>query len=185
MCKPSSKPKSTISIGRISHTCKDMKQFHSVEYIREKTSGLGDLEDLRLSTSYCTPSLPGSTHIVESFWGRKGQIPIRLRRCTRWDELIELKSSIWGPSKLFYKKPLEYDRDFVKRRAFSMSDSIPYCGQQLIGVSIAIALVQVLVVGARLYTRHIQKVAYGIDDYLIIPALVRSELTYSSCLLLC
>jgi hypothetical protein len=66
-----------------------------------------------------------------------------------------------------------------------MSDSIPYCGQQLIGVSIAIALVQVLVVGARLYTRHIQKVAYGIDDYLIIPALVRSELTYSSCLLLC
>lgn len=66
-----------------------------------------------------------------------------------------------------------------------MSDSVAYCGQQLIGVSIAIAIVQIIVVGGRLYTRHVQKVAYGIDDYLIIPALVRLELKYSSCLLVC
>jgi hypothetical protein len=56
-----------------------------------------------------------------------------------------------------------------------MSDSIAYCGQQLLGVSITIAIVQILVVGGRLYTRQMQKVAYGIDDYLIIPALVRTS----------
>lgn len=56
-----------------------------------------------------------------------------------------------------------------------MSDSIAYCGQQLLGVSITIAIVQILVVGGRLYTRQMQKVAYGIDDYLIIAALVRTS----------
>ncbi|KAJ5651543.1 uncharacterized protein N7484_005266 [Penicillium longicatenatum] len=52
--------------------------------------------------------------------------------------------------------------------------AVAYCGQQLVGVSIAIAVVQIVVVGARFYTRYIQKVACGSDDYLIIPALIAS-----------
>ncbi|KAJ5586843.1 uncharacterized protein N7459_002608 [Penicillium hispanicum] len=57
-----------------------------------------------------------------------------------------------------------------------MSDSstVPYCGQQLIGVSVAIAVVQILVVAARFYTRYMQRLRYGVDDYLIIPALLAS-----------
>lgn len=50
--------------------------------------------------------------------------------------------------------------------------TVAYCGQQLIGVSIAIAAIQIIIVGARFYTRHVQRVANGIDDYLMIPALV-------------
>ncbi|KAI2727213.1 hypothetical protein CBS147354_3931 [Penicillium roqueforti] len=52
--------------------------------------------------------------------------------------------------------------------------TVAYCGQQLIGVSIAIAAIQIIIVGARFYTRHIQRVANGIDDYLMIPALIAS-----------
>ena len=40
------------------------------------------------------------------------------------------------------------------------------------GVSIAIAVVQILVVAARFYARSVQRVAYAVDDYLIIPSLV-------------
>lgn len=51
--------------------------------------------------------------------------------------------------------------------------TVAYCGQQLIGVSIAIAVAQITIVGARFYTRYMQKVACGSDDYFVIPALVR------------
>jgi hypothetical protein len=47
-----------------------------------------------------------------------------------------------------------------------------YCGDRLLGVSIAIAVVQIVVVPARFYTRYIQHVTCTLDDYLIIPALV-------------
>lgn len=47
-----------------------------------------------------------------------------------------------------------------------------YCGDSLIGISIAIAAVQAIVVAARFYTRFLQRVKCGLDDYLIILALV-------------
>ncbi|KAJ5728211.1 hypothetical protein N7493_004541 [Penicillium malachiteum] len=56
----------------------------------------------------------------------------------------------------------------------SESSSVAYCGQQLIGVSIAIAVLQILIVAARFYARYTQRQKYGIDDYLIILALVAS-----------
>ncbi|KAL2816082.1 hypothetical protein BJX63DRAFT_430374 [Aspergillus granulosus] len=49
-----------------------------------------------------------------------------------------------------------------------------YCGDRLLGVSIAIAVVQIIVVPARFYTRYIQRVTCTLDDYLIIPALIAS-----------
>ncbi|PWY72485.1 hypothetical protein BO94DRAFT_245550 [Aspergillus sclerotioniger CBS 115572] len=55
----------------------------------------------------------------------------------------------------------------------SVSD-VPYNGDALIGVSIAIAIVQIVVVGARFYTRHMQKLALALDDYLIFLALIAS-----------
>ncbi|KAL2842380.1 hypothetical protein BJY01DRAFT_264497 [Aspergillus pseudoustus] len=60
-----------------------------------------------------------------------------------------------------------------------MSDSsggvdTSYCGDRLLGVSIAIAVVQIIVVPARFYTRYIQRVRCTLDDYLIIPALIAS-----------
>ncbi|OKL58533.1 hypothetical protein UA08_06369 [Talaromyces atroroseus] len=54
----------------------------------------------------------------------------------------------------------------------SSSSATSYCGQQLIGVSIAIAVIQILVVGARFYTRYLQQTAYWLDDYLIVLALI-------------
>ncbi|OQE27988.1 hypothetical protein PENFLA_c005G06677 [Penicillium flavigenum] len=54
------------------------------------------------------------------------------------------------------------------------TSTVAYCGQQLIGVSVAIAAIQIIIVGARFYTRYIQRVANGIDDYLMIPALIAS-----------
>ncbi|KAJ6179618.1 hypothetical protein N7519_010079 [Penicillium mononematosum] len=54
------------------------------------------------------------------------------------------------------------------------TSTVAYCGQQLIGVSVAIAAIQIIIVGARFYTRYIQRVANGIDDYLVIPALIAS-----------
>ncbi|KAL4998611.1 hypothetical protein BDV10DRAFT_201141 [Aspergillus recurvatus] len=47
-----------------------------------------------------------------------------------------------------------------------------YCGDRLLGVSIAIAAVQIIVVPARFYTRYIQRIKCTLDDYIIIPALV-------------
>ncbi|KAJ5722686.1 hypothetical protein N7488_000721 [Penicillium malachiteum] len=52
--------------------------------------------------------------------------------------------------------------------------SVAYCGQQLIGVSIAIAVLQILIVAARFYARYTQRQKYGIDDYLIMLASVAS-----------
>jgi hypothetical protein len=52
------------------------------------------------------------------------------------------------------------------------SNRIAYCGDQLIGVSITIAILQTIIVGARFYTRYWQKLAAGLDDYLMVPALV-------------
>ncbi|KAJ5473525.1 hypothetical protein N7475_003091 [Penicillium sp. IBT 31633x] len=54
------------------------------------------------------------------------------------------------------------------------SNGIAYCGDQLIGVSIMIAILQTIVVGARFYTRYMQKLSIGLDDYLIVPALLAS-----------
>ncbi|KAJ6021440.1 hypothetical protein N7540_006944 [Penicillium herquei] len=56
----------------------------------------------------------------------------------------------------------------------SDSSSVAYCGQDLIGVSIAIAVIQIPIVAARFYARYMQRQKYGIDDYLIILALVAS-----------
>jgi hypothetical protein len=47
-----------------------------------------------------------------------------------------------------------------------------YCGDRLLGVSIAIAAVQLIVVPVRFYTRYIQRIKCTLDDYLILPALV-------------
>ncbi|KAL6232853.1 hypothetical protein BDW75DRAFT_216757 [Aspergillus navahoensis] len=49
-----------------------------------------------------------------------------------------------------------------------------YCGDRLLGVSIAIAAAQIIVVPARFYTRYIQRIKCTLDDYLIIPALIAS-----------
>ena len=50
---------------------------------------------------------------------------------------------------------------------------VSYCGDSLMGVAIAIAVVQIVIVAARFYTRYMQRVACALDDYLIVPALVR------------
>jgi hypothetical protein len=47
-----------------------------------------------------------------------------------------------------------------------------YSGDSLMGVSIAIAVLQVLIVALRFYARYVQRVALALDDYLIILALV-------------
>ncbi|KAE8150971.1 hypothetical protein BDV25DRAFT_139312 [Aspergillus avenaceus] len=49
-----------------------------------------------------------------------------------------------------------------------------YCGGSLMGVSIAFAVMQIIVVAARFYARYVQRVACALDDYLIIPALIAS-----------
>lgn len=49
----------------------------------------------------------------------------------------------------------------------------PYGGDALVGVSAAIAVVQISFVAARLYTRFMQQIKLGIDDYLILLASVR------------
>ncbi|KAI9044584.1 uncharacterized protein KD926_000495 [Aspergillus affinis] len=49
-----------------------------------------------------------------------------------------------------------------------------YCGESLMGVAIAMAVVQIVIVVARFYTRYMQRVACALDDYLIVPALVVS-----------
>ncbi|GKZ72195.1 hypothetical protein AnigIFM50267_008557 [Aspergillus niger] len=55
------------------------------------------------------------------------------------------------------------------------SDSdVPYNGDALIGVSVAIAVVQIVVVVARFYTRRLQQLALALDDYLILLALIAS-----------
>ncbi|KAJ5458263.1 hypothetical protein N7475_009651 [Penicillium sp. IBT 31633x] len=46
----------------------------------------------------------------------------------------------------------------------------PYGGDALVGVSAAIAVVQISFVAARLYTRFMQQIKLGIDDYLILLA---------------
>ncbi|KAL4761103.1 uncharacterized protein BDW70DRAFT_168161 [Aspergillus foveolatus] len=47
-----------------------------------------------------------------------------------------------------------------------------YCGDSLLGVSIAIAAVQIIVVPVRFSTRYIQRIKCTLDDYFILPALV-------------
>ncbi|KAL4888674.1 hypothetical protein BDV59DRAFT_136298 [Aspergillus ambiguus] len=51
---------------------------------------------------------------------------------------------------------------------------VAYCGDSLMGVSIAIAVLQILIVAARFCARYVQRVACALDDYLIIPALIAS-----------
>jgi hypothetical protein len=67
------------------------------------------------------------------------------------------------------------------------SDGIASCGDQLIGVSMTIAIIQTIIVGARFHTRYMQKMAIGLDDYLMIPALVGQliQLCIAKVLMLC
>ncbi|KAL4733794.1 hypothetical protein BDV11DRAFT_213429 [Aspergillus similis] len=49
-----------------------------------------------------------------------------------------------------------------------------YCGDSLLGVCIAIMPIQMVLVAARFYTRHVQHIACTLDDYFIVPALIGS-----------
>jgi hypothetical protein len=51
-------------------------------------------------------------------------------------------------------------------------DQQPYSGDALIGVAAAIAAVQILFVAARFYTRFMLRTKVGLDDYLVLLALV-------------
>ncbi|RAH83873.1 hypothetical protein BO86DRAFT_308552 [Aspergillus japonicus CBS 114.51] len=53
------------------------------------------------------------------------------------------------------------------------SPNVPYNGGSLLGVAIAMAILQIVGVIARFYTRHSQRIAYALDDFLIVIALVR------------
>ncbi|KAE8323483.1 hypothetical protein BDV39DRAFT_217727 [Aspergillus sergii] len=64
----------------------------------------------------------------------------------------------------------------------SGNTDVAYCGDSLMGVSIAIGVVQILVVAARFYARYLQRVACAVDDYLIIPSLVALPMHTASCL---
>jgi hypothetical protein len=55
----------------------------------------------------------------------------------------------------------------------------PYSGNGLVGPTAAIAAVQTVFVAAKFYTRFIQRVKFGLDDYLILLALVRIPFGYS------
>lgn len=45
-------------------------------------------------------------------------------------------------------------------------------GKTLFGVGVALAIVQIAFVAARFYTRYLQRVRCGVDDYIIFIALV-------------
>lgn len=66
----------------------------------------------------------------------------------------------------------------------SGNKDVAYCGDSLMGVSIAIGVVQILVVAARFYARYLQRVACAVDDYLIIPSLVALPMHTTPCLTL-
>jgi hypothetical protein len=51
-------------------------------------------------------------------------------------------------------------------------DQQPYGGNALVGVAVTIAVVQILFVVARFYTRFTQRMKICVDDYLILLALV-------------
>lgn len=51
-------------------------------------------------------------------------------------------------------------------------DREPYGGNALVGAAIGISVVLVLFVAARFWTRFMQRVKIGLDDYLILLALV-------------
>ncbi|KAJ5563643.1 hypothetical protein N7535_008807 [Penicillium sp. DV-2018c] len=53
-------------------------------------------------------------------------------------------------------------------------DQQPYSGDALIGVAAAIAAVQILFVAARFYTRFMLRTKVGLDDYLVLLALIAS-----------
>jgi hypothetical protein len=55
----------------------------------------------------------------------------------------------------------------------------PYSGNGLVGPIAAIAAVQTVFVAAKFYTRFMQRVKFGLDDYLILLALVRIPFRYS------
>lgn len=45
-------------------------------------------------------------------------------------------------------------------------------GNALVGVAVALSVVQILFVAARFYTRYLQRVKFGVDDYIVLIALV-------------
>lgn len=49
-------------------------------------------------------------------------------------------------------------------------------GAALIGVSIGLSILQIVFVAARFYTRYFQQARCGIDDYVILIALVCTDL---------
>ncbi|OJJ99505.1 hypothetical protein ASPACDRAFT_61273 [Aspergillus aculeatus ATCC 16872] len=54
------------------------------------------------------------------------------------------------------------------------SPNVPYNGGSLLGVAIAMAILQIIAVIARFYTRYSQRLAYALDDFLIVIALIAS-----------
>lgn len=55
-----------------------------------------------------------------------------------------------------------------------------YDGDDLIGLCAALVALQILIVAARFYTRYMQKMRCGLDDYLILVALVSVDLGWLS-----
>ncbi len=58
-----------------------------------------------------------------------------------------------------------------------------YCGDSLMGVSIAIMPIQMALVAGRFYTRHVQEIPCTADDYLMIPAVVGAPSCWMDCFL--
>ncbi|KAJ5902610.1 hypothetical protein N7495_003138 [Penicillium taxi] len=46
------------------------------------------------------------------------------------------------------------------------------CGKAFIAACVVLSVVQIMVVAARFYTRHKKRILYGLDDYLVLFALI-------------
>ncbi|KAL2863974.1 uncharacterized protein BJX67DRAFT_229130 [Aspergillus lucknowensis] len=91
------------------------------------------------------------------------------------DSLLNTKSSLPAHNQL--STPASVATQSEQRAKMSTPPAPPnasYCGDSLMGVSIAFAVVQIVVVAARFYTRHMQRLNCTLDDYLILPALIAS-----------
>ncbi|KAJ5092169.1 hypothetical protein NUU61_007039 [Penicillium alfredii] len=53
-------------------------------------------------------------------------------------------------------------------------DDQPYSGNGLLAAVATLAAVQIILVALRFYTRHVQRMRYGLDDYLLLLALMGS-----------
>jgi len=59
-------------------------------------------------------------------------------------------------------------------------DQEPYSGNALVGAAISIAVVQIVFVAAKFYTRSMQRMKICFDDYLILLALVCIAFAYGT-----